>query len=36
MFAAIFVLMIAAVALTEGMRKLEAVLAPYKTTQEAR
>jgi hypothetical protein len=29
-------LMSAAVALTEGMRKLEAVLAPWKRTQEAR
>ena len=36
MFAAIFVLMIAAVALTEGMRKLETVLAPWKATQETR
>jgi NitT/TauT family transport system permease protein len=36
MFAAIFLLMIAAVALTEGMRKLESLLAPWKTTQEAR
>jgi NitT/TauT family transport system permease protein len=36
MFAAIFLLMIAAVALTEGMRKLETVLAPWKTTQETR
>jgi len=36
MFAAIFLLMIAAVALTEGMRKLESVLAPWKTTQETR
>jgi NitT/TauT family transport system permease protein len=36
MFAAIFLLMIAAVVLTEGMRKLEAVLAPWKTTQETR
>jgi hypothetical protein len=29
-------LMIAAVALTEGMRKLETVLAPWKPTQERR
>jgi len=36
MFAAIFLLMIAAVALTEGMRKLEAVLAPWKAAQETR
>ena len=36
MFAAIFLLMILAVALTEGMRKLESVLAPWKTTQETR
>ena len=36
MFAGILVLMIAAVALTEGMRKLEAVLAPWKRTQETR
>jgi len=36
MFAGIFVLMIAAVALTEGMRKLEALLAPWKATQETR
>ncbi len=36
MFAAIFLLMIAAVALTEGMRKLETVLAPWKATQETR
>jgi ABC-type nitrate/sulfonate/bicarbonate transport system permease component len=36
MFAAIFLLMIAAVALTEGMRKLETVLAPWKPTQERR
>ena len=36
MFAGIFVLMIAAVALTEGMRKLEAVLAPWRTSQETR
>jgi ABC-type nitrate/sulfonate/bicarbonate transport system permease component len=36
MFAAIFLLMIAAVALTEGMRKLENVLAPWKPTQERR
>jgi NitT/TauT family transport system permease protein len=36
MFAAIFLLMIAAVALTEGMRKLESVLAPWKTTQGTR
>jgi NitT/TauT family transport system permease protein len=36
MFAAIFLLMIAAVALTEGMRKLENILAPWKTTQETR
>jgi NitT/TauT family transport system permease protein len=34
MFAGICVLMIAAVALTEGMRKLEAVVAPWKTAQE--
>src|SRR5215470_2373310 len=36
MFAGIFVLMIAAVVLTEGMRKLEAVLAPWRITEEAR
>lgn len=36
MFAAIFLLMIAAVVLTEGMRKLEALLAPWKTAEEAR
>jgi NitT/TauT family transport system permease protein len=36
MFAGIFVLMIAAVVLTEGMRKLEAVLAPWRTTEESR
>ena len=36
MFAAIFLLMIAAVALTEGMRKLESVLAPWKNAQETR
>jgi len=36
MFAAIVLLMIAAVALTEGMRKLETLLAPWKATQEAR
>ncbi|MGH7825819.1 MAG: ABC transporter permease [Candidatus Binatia bacterium] len=36
MFAGILVLMIAAVGLTEGMRKLEAVLAPWKSTQETR
>jgi NitT/TauT family transport system permease protein len=36
MFAAIFLLMIAAVVLTEGMRKLESVLAPWKSTQETR
>ena len=36
MFAGIFVLMIAAVGLTEGMRKLEAFLAPWKKTQETR
>jgi NitT/TauT family transport system permease protein len=36
MFAGILVLMIAAVGLTEGMRKLEATLAPWKTTQETR
>ena len=36
MFAGIFVLMIAAVALTEGMRKLETFLAPWKKTQETR
>jgi len=36
MFAGIFVLMIAAVVLTEGMRKLEVVLAPWRTTEESR
>lgn len=36
MFAAIFVLMIIAVLLTEGIRKLEAVIAPWRTGQEAR
>jgi NitT/TauT family transport system permease protein len=36
MFAGIFVLMIAAVVLTEGMRRLEAVLAPWRTTEETR
>jgi ABC-type nitrate/sulfonate/bicarbonate transport system permease component len=36
MFAGIFVLMIAAVVLTEGMRKLEAVLAPWRMRQETR
>ena len=36
MFAGIFVLMIVAVALTEGMRKLEGLLAPWKATQETR
>ena len=36
MFAGIFVLMIAAVVLTEGMRKLETVLAPWRTRQETR
>jgi NitT/TauT family transport system permease protein len=36
MFAGIFVLMIIAVVLTEGMRKLEAVLAPWRIGQEAR
>jgi NitT/TauT family transport system permease protein len=36
MFAAIMVLMIMAVVLTEGLRKLEAFLAPWKAGQEAR
>lgn len=36
MFATIFLLMITAVVLTEGMRKLEAVLAPWRTGQEGR
>ena len=36
MFAAIMVLMIMAVVLTEGLRKLEILLAPWKTGQEAR
>lgn len=36
MFAGILVLMIVAVLLTEGMRKLEAVLAPWRKTQESR
>ena len=36
MFAGIFLLMIIAVVLTEGMRKLEAVLAPWRVGQEAR
>lgn len=36
MFAGILVLMIAAVALTEGMRKLETVMAPWRKTQESR
>jgi len=35
MFAGIFVLMIAAVVLTEGMRKLEAMIAPWRKTGEA-
>ncbi|MDP2602846.1 MAG: ABC transporter permease [Deltaproteobacteria bacterium] len=34
MFAGIFVLMIAAVVLTEGMRKFEAVIAPWRKTGE--
>jgi len=36
MFAAIMVLMIAAVGLTEGLRKLESFLAPWKVGQETR
>lgn len=36
MFGAIFVLMIIAVVLTEGLRKLEAILAPWRVGQEAR
>jgi NitT/TauT family transport system permease protein len=36
MFAAIFLLMIVAVIFTEGLRKLETVLAPWKIGQEAR
>jgi NitT/TauT family transport system permease protein len=36
MFAAILVLMIVAVVFTEGLRKLEAVLAPWKIGQETR
>ncbi|HXG52125.1 MAG TPA: ABC transporter permease [candidate division Zixibacteria bacterium] len=36
MFAGILVLMIAAVVLTEGMRKLEALLAPWRAAQETR
>ena len=36
MFAAILVLMILAVVFTEGLRKLESVLAPWKVGQEAR
>ncbi|MEK6602171.1 MAG: ABC transporter permease [Candidatus Binatota bacterium] len=36
MFSAILVLMIVAVALTEGLRKLEVVLAPWRVGQEAR
>jgi len=36
MFAAIMVLMIMAVVLTEGLRKLETFLAPWKAGQEAR
>jgi NitT/TauT family transport system permease protein len=36
MFAAILVLMIAAVVLTEGLRKLEWLLAPWRTGQETR
>ena len=36
MFAAILVLMILAVAFTEGLRKLESILAPWKIGQEAR
>ena len=35
MFAGILVLMIAAVVLTEGMRKLEAMIAPWRKTGEA-
>jgi NitT/TauT family transport system permease protein len=35
MFAGIFVLMIVAVILTEGMRKFEAVIAPWRKTGEA-
>jgi len=35
MFAGIFVLMIAAVVLTEGMRKFEAMIAPWRKTGEA-
>jgi len=34
MFAGIFVLMIAAVVLTEGMRKFEAIIAPWRKTGE--
>ena len=36
MFAAIFLLMIVAVIFTEGLRKLEIILAPWKIGQEAR
>jgi NitT/TauT family transport system permease protein len=36
MFAAIFLLMIVAVILTEGLRKLETILAPWRIGQEAR
>jgi NitT/TauT family transport system permease protein len=36
MFAAIFLLMIVAVIFTEGLRKLETLLAPWKIGQEAR
>ena len=36
MFAGILVLMIGAVVMTEGMRKLEALLAPWKISQESR
>lgn len=36
MFAGIFVLMIAAVVMTEGMRKLESVIAPWRKNQVAR
>lgn len=36
MFSAIFVLMIIAVLLTEGLRKLEAILAPWRVGQETR
>jgi NitT/TauT family transport system permease protein len=36
MFAAIFLLMVVAVIFTEGLRKLEALLAPWKIGQEAR